>query len=123
PRWRRCVVATDQTLGEALGEVYVKKAFPPEAKARMKDLVNNLIAALREDIPKLDWMSAPTQKAALAKLNAFGVKIGYPDKWRDYSNLKIERASFIDNLERASMFERNRNLSKIGRPVDRTEWA
>ena len=123
PRWRRCVVATDQTLGEALGEVYVKKAFPPEAKARMKQLVDNLIAALREDIPTLDWMSDPTRQAAIAKLNAFAVKIGYPDKWRDYSSLKIERTSFVDNLLRASQFERRRNLAKIGRPVDRTEWG
>lgn len=123
PRWRRCVVATDQNLGEALGEVYVKKAFPPEAKARMKELVNNLIVALREDIPTLDWMSDPTRQAAIAKLNAFTVKIGYPDKWRDYSSLKIERDSFTDNLLRSSAFERQRNLSKIGRPVDRTEWG
>lgn len=123
PRWRRCVVATDGTLGEALGEVYVKKAFPPEAKARMKELVNNLIVALREDIPTLDWMSEPTREAAVGKLNAFGVKIGYPDKWRDYSPLKIERTSFIDNLLRSSQFERRRNLAKMGQPVDRTEWA
>ncbi|MEP6819918.1 MAG: M13 family metallopeptidase [bacterium] len=123
PRWRRCVVAADQHLGEALGEVYVKKAFPPEAKARMKELVNNLIVALREDIPTLDWMSEPTRQAAIAKLNAFGVKIGYPDKWRDYSALKIERTSFIDNLLRSSEFERQRNLAKMGRPVDRTEWG
>jgi putative endopeptidase len=123
PRWRRCVVATDQSLGEALGEVYVKKAFPPEAKARMRDLVNNLIVALREDIPTLDWMSEPTRQAAIAKLNAFAIKIGYPDKWRDYSSLKIERDSFTDNLLRSSAFERQRNLAKIGRPVDRTEWA
>jgi putative endopeptidase len=123
PRWRRCVVATDQRLGEALGEVYVKKAFPPEAKARMKELVNNLIVALREDIPTLDWMSEPTRQAAIAKLNAFAVKIGYPDKWRNYSKLKIERASFVDNLLRSSQFERRRNLAKMGRPVDRTEWS
>jgi predicted metalloendopeptidase len=123
PRWRRCVVATDQNLGEALGEVYVKKAFPPEAKARMKELVNNLIVALREDIPTLDWMSEPTRQAAIAKLNAFAVKIGYPDKWRDYSSLKIERTSYTNNLMRSSEFERHRNLWKIGRPVDRTEWS
>lgn len=123
PRWRRCVIATDQSLGEALGEVYVKKAFPPEAKARMKELVNNLIVALREDIPTLDWMSEPTRQAAIAKLNAFGVKIGYPDKWRDYSSLKIERTSFTDNMLRSSQFARKRNLAKMGRPVDRTEWA
>jgi putative endopeptidase len=123
PRWRRCVVATDGRLGEALGEVYVKKAFPPEAKARMKELVNNLIVALRDDIPTLDWMSEPTRQAAIAKLNAFAVKIGYPDKWRDYSALKIERTSFIDNILRSSEFERQRNFAKMGRPVDRTEWA
>ncbi len=123
PRWRRCVVATDNNLGEALGEVYVKKAFPPEAKARMKELVNNLIVALREDIPTLSWMTPPTQQAAIAKLNAFAVKIGYPDKWRDYSALKIERTSFIDNLLRSSEFERKRNLAKMGQPVDRTEWG
>ena len=123
PRWRRCVIATDQSLGEALGEVYVKKAFPPEAKARMKELVNNLIVALREDIPTLDWMSEPTRQAAIAKLNAFAVKIGYPDKWRDYSSLKIKRASFIDNLLRSSQFARRRNLAKMGQPVDRTEWG
>lgn len=123
PRWRRCVVATDNSLGEALGEVYVKKVFPPEAKARMKELVNNLIVALREDIPTLDWMSEPTRQAAIAKLNAFGVKIGYPDKFRDYSSLKIERTSFVDNLLRSARYERQRNLMKIGRPVDRTEWA
>jgi putative endopeptidase len=123
PRWRRCVIATDQNLGEALGEAYVKKAFPPEAKARMKQLVDNLIAALREDIPTLDWMSEPTRQAAIAKLNAFAVKIGYPDRWRDYSSLKIERTSLTDNLLRSSQFERRRNLAKIGRPVDRNEWA
>ena len=123
PRWRRCVVATDGNLGEALGEVYVKKAFPPEAKARMKELVNNLIVALREDIPTLEWMSEPTRQAAIGKLNAFGVKIGYPDKWRDYSSLKIARTSFVDNLLRSSEFGRRRNLAKMGRPVDRTEWA
>ncbi|MEP6568378.1 MAG: M13 family metallopeptidase [Acidobacteriota bacterium] len=123
PRWRRCVIASDQRLGEALGEVYVKRAFPPEAKARMKQLVNNLIVALREDIPRLDWMSEPTRQAAIAKLNAFTVKIGYPDKWRDYSALKIERTSFVDNLLRSSEFERQRNLAKMGQPVDRTEWG
>jgi putative endopeptidase len=123
PRWRRCVVATDQNLGEALGELYVKKAFPPEAKARMKELVNNLIVALRDDIPTLDWMSEPTRQAAIAKLNAFAVKIGYPDKWRDYSTLKIERTSYIDNLFRSYEFQRQRNLAKLGRPVDRTEWG
>jgi putative endopeptidase len=121
PRWRRCVVATDQNLGDALGEAYVKKAFPPEAKARMKELVNNLIVALREDIPTLEWMSEPTRQAAIAKLNAFRVKIGYPDRWRDYSSLKIDRTSLVDNLLRAGQYERQRNLAKIGKPVARDE--
>ncbi|MFZ0063003.1 MAG: M13 family metallopeptidase [Pyrinomonadaceae bacterium] len=123
PRWRRCVVATDGSLGELLGQVYVKKAFPPEAKARMKELVNNLTAALRDDIKTLDWMSEPTQKQAIAKLESFAVKIGYPDKWRDYSSLKIDRNSFADNLLRSGRFEVQRNLAKMGQPVDRTEWG
>jgi putative endopeptidase len=123
PRWRRCVLATDGVLGEALGEVYVKKAFPPEAKARMKELVNNLTAALRDDIQTLKWMSEPTQKQAIAKLESFAVKIGYPDKWRDYSSLKIERTAYADNLIRAGQFEVHRGLAKIGRPVDKTEWG
>ena len=123
PRWRRCVVATDSTLGELLGQVYVKNAFPPEAKARMKELVNNLIAALRDDINTLDWMSEPTRKQAVAKLESFAVKIGYPDKWRDYSALKIDRNSYTDNLIRAGRFDVHRNLAKMGRPVDRSEWG
>ncbi len=122
PRWRRCVVATDQNLGEALGEVYVKKAFSPEAKARMQTLVRNLIAALREDITTLDWMTDATRKQAIAKLDSFVTKIGYPDKWRNYSSLKIERASYVDNTVRSNMFENRRDLAKIGRPVDRSEW-
>lgn len=123
PRWRRCVVATDGSLGELLGQVYVKKAFPPEAKARMKELVNNLTVALRDDINTLDWMSEPTRKQAIAKLESFAVKIGYPDKWRDYSTLKIDRSSYADNLIRAGRFEVHRGLAKIGKPVDKTEWG
>jgi putative endopeptidase len=123
PRWRRCVMATDGAMGELLGQVYVKKAFPPEAKARMKELVNNLTAALRDDIKTLDWMSEPTQKQAIAKLESFAVKIGYPDKWRDYSTLKIERSSYADNLIRAGRFDVHRNLNKIGKPVDKSEWG
>ncbi|HEX6622539.1 MAG TPA: M13 family metallopeptidase [Pyrinomonadaceae bacterium] len=122
PRWRRCVNATDNALGEALGEAFVKKAFPPESKARMRELVKNLIAALREDIGTLEWMSEPTRKAAIAKLSAFNTKIGYPDKWRDYTQYKVERASYVDNLRGSARFERRRNLAKLGKPVDRTEW-
>ena len=123
PRWKRCVQSTDRNLGEALGAVYVEKYFPPAAKARAKEMVNNLIAALREDIPTLSWMSPETKKEALAKLEAFTVKIGYPDKWRDYSKLNIEPTSYADNVLRSFEFEYARQLAKIGKPLDRTEWG
>ncbi len=123
PRWNRCSAATDTYLGEALGQVYVAKYFPPEAKAQVLDMVHNLIAALNDDIPTLSWMSPETKKAALAKLQAFNVKIGYPDKWRDYSALKIDRGAYVLNVLRASQFESARDLNKIGKPVDRSEWG
>jgi putative endopeptidase len=123
PRWKRCVQSTDRNLGEALGAVYVDKYFSPAAKAHAKEMVNNLIAALREDMPTLSWMSPETKKMALAKLEAFTVKIGYPDKWRDYSKLKIDRESYADNVIRSFEFEYARQLAKIGKPLDRTEWV
>jgi putative endopeptidase len=123
PRWKRCVQSTDRNLGEALGQVYVEKYFPPAAKARAKEMVDNLIAALREDIPTLSWMGPETKKEALEKLEAFTVKIGYPDKWRDYSRLRIDRGSYAENLRRSVEFEYARQLGKIGKPVDRTEWS
>ena len=123
PRWRRCVAATDNALGEALGEVYVQKHFTAQDKARMQEMVRNLLAAFRERIMKLDWMSEETRKQSLAKLEAFATKIGYPDKWRDYSRLDIERGSYLENARRAGAFEIQRNMNKIGKPVDRTEWA
>jgi putative endopeptidase len=122
-RWRRCSAATDLQLGEVLGQVYVQKYFPPEAKARALELVRNLLAALHEDLKTLEWMSPATRQAAEEKLRAFALKIGYPDKWRDYSGLKIDRSSYIANSFRASAFENARDLAKIGKPVDRTEWA
>jgi putative endopeptidase len=122
PRWKRCVQSADRHLGEALGAVYVDKYFPPAAKAHAKDMVNNLIAALRDDIPTLSWMGPETKKAALAKLQAFTVKIGYPEKWRDYSKLTLDRISFAANVRRSSEFEYARQLAKIGHPPDRTEW-
>jgi putative endopeptidase len=122
PRWKRCVQSTDRNLGEALGQVYVEKYFPPAAKARAKEMVHNLIAALREDIPTLSWMGPETKKEALEKLEAFTVKIGYPDKWRDYSRLRIDRGSYAENVRRSVEFEYARQLAKIGKPVDRTEW-
>jgi putative endopeptidase len=123
PRWKRCTSATDQQLGEALGQVYVQKYFPPEAKARALELVHNLLAALRDDLQALPWMSPATRKAAIDKLEAFTVKIGYPDKWRDYSALKIDRGSYVRNVFRAAQFENARDLAKIGKPVDRGEWG
>jgi len=123
PRWKRCAQSANQNLGEALGEVYVQKYFPPETKARAKEMVNNLIAALRSDIPTLAWMGPETKKQALAKLEAFNVKIGYPDKWRDYSKLTIDRGSYLANVRRSDEFEENRDLAKIGKPVDRSEWG
>ncbi len=123
PRWKRCAQSANQNLGEALGEVYVQKYFPPEAKARAKEMVSNLIAALRSDIPTLSWMGPDTKKQALSKLEAFNVKIGYPDKWRDYSKLTIDRGSYLANVRRSQEFEENRDLAKIGKPVDRSEWG
>jgi len=123
PRWKRCVNATDRNLGEALGQKYVEKVFPPEAKARAHKMVENLVAALRSDIEKLPWMSDPTRKQALAKLSAMALKIGYPDKWRDYSAYQVARDSYLENLERGSAFEFHRELAKIDKPVDRTEWG
>ncbi len=123
PRWKRCVQSTDRNLGEALGKAYVDKYFPPAAKARARQMVNNLIAALRSDIPTLSWMGPETKKEALGKLEAFNVKIGYTDKWRDYSKLAIDRVSYAANLRRSIEFEHARQLAKIGKPVDRTEWG
>lgn len=123
PRWKRCTQATDRALGEALGQVYVEKYFPPEAKAHAVAMVHNLISALHDDLQTLSWMSPETRAHATAKLDAFAIKIGYPDKWRDYSALKIDRASYLANQQRASEFDFQRRLSKIGQPVDRTEWG
>lgn len=123
PRWKRCVSSTDRAVGFALGQVYVEKTFPPQSKARMQELVKNLEAALRDDIGTLSWMSAETKQQALQKLNAIDNKIGYPDKWRDYSALKIDRGPYVRNLLRSDQFESNREINKIGKPVDRTEWG
>ena len=123
PRWKRCASAVDRNLGEALGQLYVEKYFPPAAKARALAMVHNLIAALRDDLQTLPWMSPQTRQAATVKLEAFKVKIGYPDTWRDYSALKIESGSYLGNLRRAVEFESARDLAKIGKPVDRGEWG
>jgi putative endopeptidase len=123
PRWKRVVASTDGAVGEALGKLYVAFYFPPEAKARALELVNNLKEALADRIKTLDWMDEPTKKEALKKLAAMGVKIGYPDKWLDYSLLRIDRGPFVLNAIRAEKFEAARELNKIGKPVDPTEWG
>jgi putative endopeptidase len=122
PRWKRCVNATDRGLGEALGQKYVEKVLPPQAKQRAHEMVQNLVAALHSDIETLPWMSDPTRKQALAKLAAMNLKIGYPDKWRDYSSYQVARDSYVENLQRGSAFEFHRELAKIDKPVDRNEW-
>jgi len=123
PRWKRCLASTDAALGEALGQAYVERTFTPEARARALRMVDNLAAALRDRLAGLEWMSDTTRAQALAKLEAFRNKIGYPDRWRDYSALEIRPGSHLDNLVRVSRFASARNLAKIGQPVDRTEWG
>jgi len=122
PRWKRCVSATDRQLGEALGQIYAQRYFPPEAKARALEMVNNLIDALHDDLQTLPWMGPATKKQAFAKLTAFARKIGYPDKWRDYSAFAVDRGPYVLNQMHGSNFEFKRDLNKIGKPVDRTEW-
>jgi predicted metalloendopeptidase len=121
-RWKRCVAATDGDLGEALGHVFVDKYYPPEARERTLKMVNQLEAALHQDISELPWMSDVTKKQALVKLDAIRNKIGYPAKWRDYSALKIERGDALGNSLRANAFETHRQLAKIGKPLDKQEW-
>ena len=123
PRWKRVVAKTDEELGESLGKLYVADYFPPEAKARALDLVNNLREALADRIKTLDWMDDATKQEALKKLAAFTVKIGYPDKWRDYSLLTVDRNSYSMNVLRGETFERARQMAKIGKTVDRSEWG
>jgi putative endopeptidase len=122
PRWKKGVALVGQAMGEAVGKIYVERHFPPAAKARMIELVQNLVDAYREDISNLEWMGPETRKRALDKLAKFGTKIGYPDKWRDYSSLEIRRDDLIGNVRRATAFEVARNLHKLGKPVDRGEW-
>ncbi|WP_216689718.1 M13 family metallopeptidase [Hymenobacter siberiensis] len=122
PRWKRMMLSTDGALGEAFGQLYVDRAFSPEAKARAKQMIENLRVAYGERIQATDWMSAATKTEALKKLNAFAVKIGYPDKWKDYSALTIGRESYLNNLLAARVWENKYNLRKFGKPVDRGEW-
>jgi len=122
PRWKRGVEATEGALGEALGKVYVSKHFPPENKARMEALVANLRKGYEQSINSLAWMSDETKKKAQEKLAKFSVKIGYPNSWRDYAALEVKAGDLAGNLQRATAFEYARNLAKLGKPVDRSEW-
>lgn len=123
PLWRRGVENVNNNLGEIVGKVYVQKHFSPEAKQQVTTLVKNLLKAYEESIKNLDWMSPETKKQALAKLSKFTPKIGYPDKWRDYSSLTVIKGDLYGNLQRADEFEYKRQINKLGKPVDRTEWS
>jgi putative endopeptidase len=122
-RWKRVLSTTSGGLGEAIGQLYVEQYFPPESKERMVKLVENLRIAFAERIKNLDWMTDATKKEALAKLDAITVKIGYPDKWKDYSVMEVVPDSYIKNVRSANAFEFDRDLAKIGKPVDKTEWG
>jgi predicted metalloendopeptidase len=123
PRWKRGVRLVDGSLGEMLGKLYVAKYFPPAYKVRMEGLVANLLAAYRQSIATLDWMGPATKQAAQAKLAKINVKIGYPNRWIDYSRLDIRRDDLVGDVARADSFEYERNLAKLGRPIDRGEWG
>ncbi len=122
PRWKRGISLVDGSLGEALGKRYVAQYFPPASKARMQELVKNLLETYRQDIEKLDWMSPATRVGARAKLARLVPKIGYPDVWRDYGALQIDRTDLVGNVMRANAFDYQRNLMRLGGPVDRSEW-
>lgn len=123
PRWKRMSDLANGLLGEALGQEYVKRTFTPEAKQKMVDLIGNLKIAFAQRIDQLDWMSPETKIKAKHKLDSFMVKVGYPDKWKDYSTLQVDRGSFVLNVFRSAEFEANRNVAKANKPVDRTEWG
>jgi putative endopeptidase len=123
PRWKQCTSMTDNALGEAVGQDWVKQNFPPAAKASMDKLVAALEKSLGDDIETLPWMTAPTKKAAEEKLAMIRNKIGYPEKWRDYTALKVERGDLIGNLHRSAVFERDWELDHLGKPVDEKEWG
>lgn len=124
PRWKRCAESTDQLLGEALGKKYVEKYFPPEAKARAQEMVKNILAAMHDTIEGLDWMGPDTKKKALEKLSTFNPKIGYPEKWKDYSSINITRDSYWNNNVAASRWNvMDDNWALIGKPTDRGRWG
>jgi putative endopeptidase len=123
PRWKRMIAATNGALGQAVGQLYVKKAFSADSKRRVNIMVDNLLAAYKERIQNLDWMGEETKKRALIKLASFSRKLGYPDKWKDYAPLEIGNESFYKNYAHAQHFEFQRMINKLGKPVDKTEWG
>jgi endothelin-converting enzyme/putative endopeptidase len=123
PRWKRCVRLVDQQLGEALGQEFVSRAFSPELKAKSLHMTQQVEQAMKKDIESLDWMSKETKKRAQQKLAAIVNKIGYPDKWRDYSSYDVKPNDFVGNVVRGNVFEVKRHLAKIGKPLDRSEWG
>ena len=123
PRWKRCAEATDNQLGEALGKKYVEKYFPPEAKARTQEMVKNILLAMGDSIRGLDWMSDETKKKAQEKLAAFNVKVGYPDKWKDYAGVDVSRKSYWDDYVSASRWNVDDGRKQIGKPVDKSRWG
>ena len=123
PRWKRCVAATDASLGELLGQEYVARTFTPAAKVRAVRIVDNLVRELRSRIEQLSWMGPATRNEALVKLDAFTRKIGYPDRWRDYSQLHVRQGDYLTNVRAAQQWAARRDWAKIGRPTDRTEWG
>jgi endothelin-converting enzyme/putative endopeptidase len=123
PRWKRCVRLVDRNLGEALGQVFVARTFGPDVKARTVKMTREIEAAMEDDLKNLPWMGPETKQQALEKLHSIVNKIGYPDKWRDYTSLDIVRGDFAGNVRRSAIFESKRELAKIGKPVDRGEWG
>ncbi|MGC1498421.1 MAG: M13 family metallopeptidase [Terriglobales bacterium] len=123
PRWKQCAESTDDLLGEALGKKYVEKYFPVEAKARMQEMVRNLLAAMRDDILSRPWMSDDTKEKAMAKIATFNPKIGYPDKWKDYSHVEIRRDAFFEDVIAGRRFVEQDDRAQIGKPVDRGRWG
>jgi endothelin-converting enzyme/putative endopeptidase len=122
PRWKRCAEFTDELLGEALGKEYVARYFPPEAKARAQEMINNILWAMGDTVKGLDWMTPETKKRALEKISTFNVKVGYPDKWKDYSKVDISRDAFFTDVMNSAKFDTADDLAQVGKPVNRGRW-
>src|SRR5262249_250951 len=122
PRWQRSARVIDAEIGEALGQLFVEKHFPASARARMLELVGNLKVVFKDRLHKLDWMTDPTREKALAKFERFTQKIDHPEKFRDYSSVEIRVDDSLGNVQRSDIFESKRQLARVGKPVDRTEW-